>query len=250
MNWALRQLGQVVGRGMLTFEVVPGVHQLAIRSANVYLLAGEELALIDTGFPGSSGGIVDCMRGLGRSEKELTSVIITHNHVDHMGSLAELRPLARFEALTHRADLVGAGTDPPYPIGIRRLLRAPFLHPVRRHFALAPEDVDVHLEGGEVLDPLCGLEVVPTPGHTPGSISLYSACHRILFVGDALQKRRRAPSTPARRVSTDLAAAVESIARMAALDFDILCFGHGRPLTDNPRGKLAALAERLQVDTG
>ncbi len=248
MNWMLRQLRQVVRRGTLVSEVVPGVHRLAIRSANVYLLAGEELALIDTGFPGSSGGIVDCIRGFGRSEKEITSVIITHNHVDHMGSLAELRPLARFEALAHRADL--AGTDPPYPIGIRRLLRVPFLHPVRRHFALAPEDVDVRLEGGEVLDPLDGLEVVPTPGHTPGSISLYSARHRILFVGDALQKRRGAPAMPARRVSTDLVAAVESIARMAALDFDILCLGHGRPLTDNPRDKLAALAERLRVDTG
>ncbi|MEE8353250.1 MAG: MBL fold metallo-hydrolase [Dehalococcoidales bacterium] len=246
----LRQFRQVIGRGMLSFEVVPGVHQLAIRSANVYLLAGEELALIDTGFPGSSGGIVDYIRGIGRSEKEITSVIITHNHVDHMGSLAELRPLARFKVLAHGAGLAGVGADPPYPSGIRRLLRVPFLHPVRQRFTLAPDDVDVRLEGGEVLDPLGGLEVVPTPGHTPGSISLYSARYRMLFVGDALQKRRRGPSTPAKRISTDLAAAADSIARMAVLDFDILCFGHGRPLTEDPRGKLAALAGRLRVDNG
>ena len=246
MNWIPRQFRQVIGRGMLAFEVVPGVHRLAIRGANVYLLAGEELALIDTGYPGSSRGISDYIRGLGRSEKEITTIIITHNHVDHMGSLAELRPLAQFKVFAHGADLAGADADPPYPSGLRRLLRMPLLHRVRRHFALAPEEVDVRLEGGEVLDPLGGLEIVPTPGHTPGSISLYSARYRMLFVGDALQKRHGAPSTPARRVSTDPAAAVESIMRMAALDFDILCLGHGRPLTDNPRGKLAELAGRLR----
>jgi len=240
----LHQLRQIVGRGMLAFEVIPGVHRLAIRSANVYLLAGDELALIDTGFPGSSGAIVNYIRGLGRSEKEITTVIITHNHIDHMGSLAELRLLARFKVFAHSACFADA--DPPYPGGIRRLLRVPFLHPVRRRLALVSDDVDVRLGGGEVLDPLGGLEVVPTPGHTPGSISLYSGKYRILFVGDALQKRRGAPSTPARMVSTDRAAAVESITRMATLDFDILCLGHGRPLVENPRGKLAALAERLR----
>lgn len=244
MKRIFRQLRQVIGRGTLAFQVVPGVHRLAIRGANVYLLAGEELALIDTGYPGSARGIVDYIRGLGRSEKEITTVIITHNHVDHIGSLAELRTLASFRVLAHSGDFADA--DPPYPSGLRRLLRVPFLQPVRRHFALTPDDVDVRLEGGEVLDPLGGLEVVPTPGHTPGSISLYSARYRMLFVGDALQKRHGAPSTPARRVSIDPATAVDSIVRMATLDFDILCFGHGRPLTDDPRAKLAALAGRLR----
>ena len=234
---------RMVGRGTLASEVVPGVHRLGIRGANVYLLVGEELALIDTGYPGSTGGIVDYIRGLGRSEKEITTVIITHNHVDHMGSLSELRLLATFKVLAHSGDFGDA--DPPYPGGIRRLLRVPFLHRLRRHLALTLEDVDVRLEGGEVLDLLGGLEVVPTPGHTPGSISLYSERHRILFVGDALQKRHGRPSTPARRVSTDPAAAVVSIARMAALDTGTLCLGHGRPIVENPSGKLRALAGRL-----
>jgi glyoxylase-like metal-dependent hydrolase (beta-lactamase superfamily II) len=203
------------------------------------------LALIDTGFPGSGRGIMEYIRSLGRSEEELTRVIITHNHVDHMGSVAELRQMASFTVFAHRADPAGQGTDPPYPRGIRRLLRVPFFRPVRRHFTLAPEDVDVRLEGGEVLPLLGGLEVVATPGHTPGSISLFSAGRRLLFVGDAIQKRRRGPSTPAKMVSTDLAAATASIATMAKLDFDILCLGHGRPLADRPRLKMAALAERV-----
>ena len=48
----------------------------------------------------------------------------------------------------------------------------------------------VPIEDGDVLPVLGGLEVVHTPGHTPGSVCLYGARDRVLFVGDVLQRRR------------------------------------------------------------
>ena len=140
--------------------------------------------------------------------------------------------------------------NPAYPEGMRRLLRARFMSPVRRRFILSADDVDIVLEGGEVLPVLGGLEVVPTPGHTPDSISLFSARHRLLIVGDAVQKRRQMLRPPARMVSTDLAAAAESIRRMAGLGFDTLVTGHGQPFIGDGRQALLALLERLDAGRG
>lgn len=231
---------------MLAVEIVDGVHQLTVGGTNFMVIAEEQLTLVDTGMPGSSARAVDFIRRLGRSVEEISSVIITHNHFDHIGGVPELRRVARFTVAAHRAGLADAGTEPPYPEGMRRLLRIPLLYPVRRRFVLEPGDVDLHLEGGEVLGPLGGLHVVHTPGHTPGSISLYSPRHRLLMVGDALQRRRRYLRLPVKMVSTDLPRALASVKQMAELDVDIILFGHGRPLAEDAHAKLAALIERTQ----
>jgi glyoxylase-like metal-dependent hydrolase (beta-lactamase superfamily II) len=82
------------------------------------------------------------------------------------------------------------------------------------------------LQGGEVLPILGGLEVVHTPGHTPGSICLYARAHRLLIVGDVLQVIRGRISLPSHLFTEDMPAARRSIARLAELDVDTICFAH------------------------
>ena len=226
---------------MPTIEVVPGVYQLMFAGVNVALIAEEELTLVDTGVPGSLPGILNLIRRLGRSVEEMSTVIITHNHFDHIGGLPELRKLTDVKVFAHEAALVGSQAEAPYPGGIRRLLRVPFLSPIRRRFVLESGDIDVQLAGGEMLRPLGGLQVIHTPGHTPCSICLYSPERKLLFVGDAMQRRRRKLQFPARRVSTDLAQAVESVRKLAELDFEVLVLGHGRPVTRGARAWVQAL---------
>jgi len=233
---------------MPTIEVIPGVYQLMLAGVNMVLIAEEELTLIDTGVPGSLPGILNLLRRLGRSVEEITTVIITHNHVDHIGGLPELKKHTAAKVYAHEAALVDPPDDAPYPQGIRRLLRIPVLSPVRRRFVLGSGDIDVQLRGGEVLAPLGGLRVVHTPGHTPCSICLYSPLHRVLFVGDAMQRRRRKLQFPAKMVSTDLALAVASVGTLAQLDSEILVLGHGQPVKHGARAWVQAL-ERTGVDT-
>jgi len=95
-----------------------------------------------------------------------------------------------------------------------------------------------------VLKPLGGLKVIHTPGHTPDSISLYSPGSRLLIVGDALVRRSKIPQIPHKMVSSDLVQAVDSVKKMVELDFDILCFGHGRPIMEDARARVAMLLER------
>ena len=229
---------------MVAREIIPGVYQLTSGGTNLFVIAEEELTLIDTGLPGSYTGIINFLRRIGRSVEDIRSIIITHNHIDHIGAVQDLRSFTNIRVFMHKAGLAESGTDPSYPEGLGRLLRIPFLHHVRRHFVLEPGDVDVQLEGGEIFELLGGLRVVPTPGHTPGSICLYTSGQKLMFVGDALQRRRKKLRLPAKMVSTDLVAAVDSVKKMAELAPEIICFGHGKPLFEDAQSRLLALIER------
>jgi len=211
-------------------QVIPGVHQITHRFANIILIVEERLTLIDTGFRGSGPRIADYIGRLGRSVEEVGLIIITHNHLDHVGGLAELKKMAPAKVALHQADLSQDESILPYPRYTLRLLRLPLVSLFRPLAYASPDDVDMKLAGGEVLPLLGGLEVIHTPGHTPGGISLFSAERKLLIAGDMLNNRHRDIIPPARMVSTDLPQAMESVKRLAQLDFDTLCCGHGRPM--------------------
>lgn len=229
---------------MFSQEIVPHVYQLSIRAVNIFLIIEDELTLIDTGFGDSSAKIASFIHRLGRSVEEVSLIIITHNHFDHVGGLAELKKLTNARVAAHQAGIAGAEEEPPYIRGVRRLLLIPPFSALRRHLTLEPDEVDIQLKGGEVLEPLGGLQVVHTPGHTSDSISLYSSRNKLLIVGDALVKRRKMILLPYRMVSSNLKQAVDSVKKMAQLDVDTVCFGHGRPITEGTAAKLAALVRR------
>ena len=233
---------------MLTLEIIPNVYQLSIRAVNVFLVVEKELTLIDVGLYGSSAQIADFINQLGRSVEEIGLIIITHNHFDHMGGLAELRELTRAKVAAHGAGILNTDEELPFPggRGVGKLLRFRPFSSLRKHLALKPEDVDILLEGGEVLEPLGGLRVIHTPGHSPGSISFYSPGNRLLIVGDALVRSRRSLRLPHKMVSIDREQAIDSVREMAKLDFDILCFGHGRPLAGDAHAKLLQLLEKTE----
>ena len=229
-----------------TLEIIPSVYQLTIRGVNVILITEEELTLVDTGFRGSSAQIVDFIHSLGRSVEEISLIIITHNHLDHAGGLAELRKLTKAKVTAHQADFVDIENQLPYPRVVQKTLRIPPFSALRSVFSIKPSEVDIQLAGDEVLKPLGGLKVVHTPGHTPGSISLFSPQNKLLIVGDTLNKRRGILRLPPKMASTNLTQAIDSVKRMAQLDFDILCFGHGRPLTDDVHSKMLDLIEKIK----
>lgn len=205
-----------------TSAINHGIYQITNMGANVVLIVERELTLIDTGFRGSSSSVIDFVRHLGRSPEEINLIILTHNHIDHVGGLHELKRQTPAKVAIHRADIGERKNQPSARL----------------------EDVDIKLEGGEILRPLGGLEVVHTPGHTPGSISLYSAQHKLLFIGDALRKRRLKLLLPPKPVSFDLRQALESARKISQLDFDTLCFGHGLPLSGVGKSRILDLLER------
>jgi glyoxylase-like metal-dependent hydrolase (beta-lactamase superfamily II) len=122
-----------------------------------------------------------------------------------------------------------SGEQPPPPArsGLLRLLFR-LLAPIMP--AAEPVPVDGTLQDGDPLDLLGGATVVHVPGHTPGSIALHFPSDRLLICGDAIDGRGQRLGPPPNSFTADVAQALVSLRRLAGLEFDVLCPGHGVPI--------------------
>jgi glyoxylase-like metal-dependent hydrolase (beta-lactamase superfamily II) len=215
-------------------DSLPGVRQIKLYRVMAHLVLEPELSLIDCGYRGSSTRIAAAISEMGRSIEELARVVCTHGHPDHAGSARELA-LAGIPILIHPADA--------------EVLRTSWRDTVRRpsrgsvFAAMTPEPPNVvSIHDGDILPMLDGLEVIHTPGHTPGSVCLYGARDRVLFVGDTLQRRFGRVSFASRLYSDDAAAARTAVKRLAALDVETIVFSHYPALRREAAVTLARLA--------
>lgn len=231
-------------------EIVPAVHAidgLGIGRAYLYLEA-DRLTLIDTGLAGSTDKILAEVERIGRRPEDLRQVLITHHHGDHIGSLAQLQERTQAQTLVHRLDapIVRGEVPPPGPTatGVWRLL-TPLLGLGMR--TPPPARVDRELEDGAEVDVDGGARVLHVPGHTAGSIALYVPGRKLLFSGDAAVNAPGLgpPSGPFGLFNENRADAAHSFRKLAQLDFDVACFGHGKPLDKDAALAFRRAAEKL-----
>lgn len=230
-------------------EIIPNVHLIpGLRGANAYLLLGSTLTLVDAGMPGSEETILGYVEGLGLTAADLARIVITHYHLDHVGSLAALKARTSAQVLAHPGDepfISGEQSPPPASSAIMRFLfwlAAPLMP------SADPAPVDLPVQDGDHLDtpgPLSGVTVVHVPGHTPGSIALHFPSERLLICGDTIDHRRNRLGPPPKPFTTDMDQAVASLRRMADLEFDVLCPGHGTPIVGRADEQVRAMVQSL-----
>lgn len=102
--------------------------------------------------------------------------------------------------------------------------------------------VDRELEDGDWLNFGGGTQVIAASGHTEGSVAFFVPRHRVLFTGDVVAGCDGAVMLGV--FNTDPEKAGETLRRLAALDVEIACFGHGAPITARASEALRAAAAR------
>ncbi len=211
-------------------EILKGVH-LIDTYANTYVLADNRLILIDTSSEPDAKKLLAYFDKAKIKARDLTSIVITHVHPDHVSGLARVKR----DAIA--AKVVSSKIEAEY-IAKRRVYDGP---PGAERQKQPPTPVDIALDDGQVHD---GLKVIYTPGHTRGSISLLDEARSLLIAGDAANNESGlGPMDDAYTVAPRQHR--ESIKKLAALHFDNAVFGHGKPITGGASAQFVALAKRL-----
>ena len=175
------------------------------------------VVLVDVGTAGSHGAIDAGLARAGAAWDDITDVVLTHRHPDHVGALAEV------VATASRA-MVWAGSDDRSAI---------------------PYDGEMQslVDGQSVRE----LRVLHTPGHTPGHCSFVLDEPSILFAGDIVGSAGKSLTRGPAPFTADPDMAERSLRRIAGLEFDRVLFGHGDEIPD-PLGALRSLL--IQTESG
>jgi glyoxylase-like metal-dependent hydrolase (beta-lactamase superfamily II) len=208
-------------------EVVEGVIEIPIGYVNAFAVVVDDgVVLVDTGIPGRADKVESAIEDAKRRIGEVHTILLTHWHPDHVGSVAELRRRSGARIVAHAIDgPVISGAEPGPTRGFMRVVAA---------ILPAPEPVAVD-EPLTVDGPISvpGFTAFHTPGHTRGHASfLLDRGGGVLFAGDVASGGRNGQIRRSPRIVTeDRAAESASISRLAGLRFEAATFGHGRAIS-------------------
>lgn len=226
-------------------EVADGVFMVSRALTNSYLVDTDDgLVLVDAGLPRSWPLLLAALSAFRASPDDLVSVVLTHGHFDHVGTLERLQRDHHVPVHVHEADVPLVRRPYRYDREASRVLY-PVRHPgglpllarMVRAGALAVRGVEAFGDIRAGLPTLGGLLPIATPGHTHGHVAFHLPDRGLLFSGDALvtldpYTGRTGPQIVARAATADSATALDVLAQLTATGADTVLPGHGDPWTD------------------
>lgn len=217
---------------MAAEEIFPSVYALPLGYVNAFLLAEEDgLTLVDSGLRGNLKAIQRAIRGIGRKPEDIRHILITHHHADHVGGLATLKANSGATVYAHPLDapVVSGESKRPgvNPGSMLGKVAGPLVTRLSANNP-PPATVDREVNEGDELPIGGGIQVIHTPGHTIGSVAYLAPMHGgVLFAGDAAAHMFGRLGKPMLMFTEDMEQAKDSIRRLAGMEFDTACFGHG-----------------------
>jgi glyoxylase-like metal-dependent hydrolase (beta-lactamase superfamily II) len=189
----------------IPFQITDPSGQEIARFVYTFLIYGQKIYLIDSGVAGSERIILDYLKTTGRSPQEISRLILTHAHPDHIGAAAAIKGISSCTVAAHAAEKAWIED-----VDLQAKER-----PVPGFFSLVGGSVKVDqtLQEGDILHLESGLtlQILHTPGHSPGSLSLWLAEDCALFSADAIPIAGDMP------IYLDILASVRSIQKLASI---------------------------------
>lgn len=209
------------------------IQRVNLGIVSAYLIVrGSEVAVVDTGTPQDADEIGQALAEIDLGWGNVGTVILTHHHGDHAGSIHEVMNLAGDA-------VVGTGSGDIELVNERLAL----------HLGGTPQTLTAFEDGQTVF----GTTIIATPGHTLGHIAVWDQDTSVLIAGDALNGDANGGNVetidgvggPSSQRSDDMAVAIESARKLAALEPQTIYFGHGTPKLGDAAVALNALLEQL-----
>ena len=179
------------------------------------LIRDQEIAIVDTGLPNNGEKFGELIQTAGLGWDAVGHVILTHYHPDHVGSMGEVLNAAP------KAMVYAGAAD------ISQIQ--------------SPRKIKAVGDGDDVF----GLQIIATPGHTPGHICVYDPAGSLMVLGDAMVNMGSQLSGPNPQYTADMDQAHQSVKKLAALTFDKAFFGHGEPIEQGASAAIAKVANAL-----
>jgi glyoxylase-like metal-dependent hydrolase (beta-lactamase superfamily II) len=235
-------------------EVAPGVHAVESVAVSWTLVEdGDALTLIDAGYPGDHDTLIRSIRAIGHQPSDIRAVLVTHGHVDHIGSLPQLlanHPSPVLTSEREAAHVRREHLEQATPLDVAKNLWRPGA--VRWSATLvrlgAMKDVSVpRASAFESSLELPGNPVpIDTAGHTSGHTAYLLPEARVLVTGDALVNghpllRHTGPQRLPGFFDHDPTAVEQTYDAIAAVDADAIIPGHGPVFRGTPAEAVAAL---------
>ena len=198
-------------------KITDDVYMLECTSGSYcYFIGGDEMALVDTCFPGKGPAMLAELASLGVLPHQIKQILLTHFDVDHIGNAAFLQQATGAAVWASAIDIPYILGQKPRP-GIKRYIGM-----------LMKAKLPVDIRAFPETNRLGEIEIIPAPGHTPGHVCLLY--RDVLLAGDLVTTRGGQIAPSPGMMTWDKKTSAESVKKVMALSFKWICPAHGMPV--------------------